>query len=225
MAVEVAQVHSVNPATEERIGTYALHSDRDVDAVLDAAVARFPGWRATSLEDRCAVVAGSGAPPRAPRHPRRVDHRRDGQDARGGACRGGEVRVHVQHWFAAHAPASSPTSPSRATVRAASWPSSRSVPCSRACHGTSRFGRCSASPRRPVAGNCAVLKHASNVSGCALAIGQLFTDAGMPARRLRRDPHPQRPRRGGHRGPTHRGSHPDRERRRGRGAWRRRRRR
>ncbi len=39
MAVELQQMHSVNPATEERIGTYPVHSEREVDAALDAAAA------------------------------------------------------------------------------------------------------------------------------------------------------------------------------------------
>ena len=60
MAVELQQMHSVNPATEERIGTYPVHSERDVDAQLDAAAAAAPGWRATTISDRCAVVARVG---------------------------------------------------------------------------------------------------------------------------------------------------------------------
>ena len=45
MAVELQQMHSVNPATEERIATYPVHSERDVDAALDAAMARRSSWR------------------------------------------------------------------------------------------------------------------------------------------------------------------------------------
>ena len=181
MAVELAQVHSVNPATEERIGTYALHSDREVDAVLDAGAARFPGWRATSLEERCALVAKVGE---------LLLERRDTLAALITAEMGKtlvEARAEVEKcaftcsWFASHAAGfladeSFPSDSARSFV--AFEPLGvvfAGMPWNFPLWQVFRFaapGLC--------AGNCAVLKHASNVSGCALAIGQLFTDAGCP---------------------------------------------
>jgi acyl-CoA reductase-like NAD-dependent aldehyde dehydrogenase len=60
MAVGLQQMHSVNPATEEPIASCPVHSEGEVDTVIDAAVARWPGWRATAIEDRCALIGGVG---------------------------------------------------------------------------------------------------------------------------------------------------------------------
>ena len=181
MAVELQQVHSVNPATEERIGTYPVYSERQVDALLDTATARAPLWRATSIADRCALVARVGE---------LLLERRDALAALITAEMGktlAEARAEVEKcafsctWFSAHAaefladepfPSDSPRSfvafEPLGTVFAG-------MPWNFPLWQVFRFaapGLC--------AGNCAVLKHASNVSGCALAIGELFEDAGFP---------------------------------------------
>ena len=46
----------VNPATEEPCGTVAAGSATDVDRAVTAARGAFPGWSATSVEDRVAVL-------------------------------------------------------------------------------------------------------------------------------------------------------------------------
>ncbi|MDQ6848142.1 MAG: NAD-dependent succinate-semialdehyde dehydrogenase [Candidatus Dormibacteraeota bacterium] len=175
------QLHSVNPATEEHIAAYPVHSERDVDAILDAAAARQPSWRATPVADRCALVSRVGELLRV---------RRDALAGLITAEMGktiGEARAEIEKcaftcdWFAGHAaefladapfPSDSPRSfvafEPLGTVLAG-------MPWNFPLWQVFRFaapGLC--------AGNCAVLKHASNVSGCALAIGELFEDAGFP---------------------------------------------
>jgi acyl-CoA reductase-like NAD-dependent aldehyde dehydrogenase len=181
MAVELQLMHSVNPATEEPIASYPVHSEREVDAVLDAAVARWPGWRATATEDRCALLARLGG---------LLRERRDALAALITTEMGktiAEARAEVEkcaftcEWFADHAPAfladePSPSDSPRSFV--AFEPLGvvlAGMPWNFPLWQVLRFaapGLC--------AGNCAVLKHASNVSGCALAIAELFEQAGFP---------------------------------------------
>ena len=49
-------IEVVNPATEEVIGTLAEGTPADVDAAVAAAVAAFPAWSQTSVEERAKVV-------------------------------------------------------------------------------------------------------------------------------------------------------------------------
>ncbi|HEY2593559.1 MAG TPA: NAD-dependent succinate-semialdehyde dehydrogenase [Chloroflexota bacterium] len=181
MAVELQQMHSVNPATEERIGTYPVHSEREVDALLDAAAVRAPSWRAVPVTERCELVARAGA---------LLLERRDALAALITSEMGktlAEARAEVEkcaftcQWFATHAPGfladeSFPSDSPRSFV--AFEPLGTvfaGMPWNYPLWQVIRFaapGLC--------AGNCAVLKHASNVSGCALALGSLFEDAGFP---------------------------------------------
>ncbi|MBJ7595739.1 MAG: NAD-dependent succinate-semialdehyde dehydrogenase [Candidatus Dormibacteraeota bacterium] len=174
-------MHSVNPATEEHIATYPVHSESDVDAILDAAVARQPSWRTTPIADRCALLSRVG------------ELLRERRDALAGLITAemgktiGEARAEVEKcaftcdWFAAHSPeflADQPFPSDSPRSFVAFEPLGTvlaGMPWNFPLWQVFRFaapGLC--------AGNCAVLKHASNVSGCALAIAELFTDAGFP---------------------------------------------
>ncbi|MDU0292746.1 aldehyde dehydrogenase family protein, partial [Saccharothrix longispora] len=49
-------IEVVNPTTEEVVGTVRAGTAGDVDTAVTRAVAAFPGWAATSVADRLAVV-------------------------------------------------------------------------------------------------------------------------------------------------------------------------
>jgi succinate-semialdehyde dehydrogenase/glutarate-semialdehyde dehydrogenase len=181
MAVQIRAMRSVNPATEEEIATHPAHSEREVDGLLDAAVAAGPGWRATPIEERCALVARAGGLLRE-----RRDALADLITAEMGKTIA-EARAEIEkcaftcEWYAQHAPAfladePSPSDSSRSFV--AFEPLGvvfAGMPWNFPFWQVFRFaapGLC--------AGNCAVLKHASNVSGCAVAIGEVLVDAGIP---------------------------------------------
>ncbi|WP_029056766.1 NAD-dependent succinate-semialdehyde dehydrogenase [Stappia stellulata] len=54
------QIDTVNPATEEVIGTYRLMSDQEVATAVDDCHAAFEAWRLVSLEDRAAKISAIG---------------------------------------------------------------------------------------------------------------------------------------------------------------------
>lgn len=181
MAVEVQAMRSVNPATEEEIASYPVHTERDVDGALDRALARRQGWRTTPIEDRCRLVAAAGDVLR---------QRRDLLAALITAEMGkpiAEARAEVEkcafacQWFAERAPGflADEPSPSDSPRSFVAFEPLGTVfagmPWNFPLWQVFRFaapGLC--------AGNCAVLKHASNVSGCALAIAEVLRDAGFP---------------------------------------------
>ena len=181
MAVELQAMHSVNPATEEEIATYAVDTESQVDAALDRAVSRRRGWRSTSVDERCRLMAAVAALLRARRDPLAAlitaEMGKTITEARGEV----EKCAFACDWFAEHAAAfladdASPSDSSRSFV--AFEPLGTvfaGMPWNFPLWQVFRF----AAPTL-CAGNCAVLKHASNVCGCALAIGDLFRDAGFP---------------------------------------------
>ncbi len=175
------EMRSVNPATEEQVATYPVHSEHEVHARLDAAVAARRGWRAMPIEERCALVASAGAILRE-----RRDRLAELITTEMGKTIA-EARAEVEKcaftcdWFAEHAPAflaDEPTPSDSPRSFVAFEPLGTvlaGMPWNFPLWQVFRF----AAPAL-CAGNCALLKHASNVSGCALAIGEVLVDAGLP---------------------------------------------
>lgn len=182
MAISTAEMRSVNPATEQEIATYAVHDDADVHAVLDAAAAAFRGWSVTRVEERCAIVARVAAVLRERSEPLAAlitaEMGKTIVEARAEV----EKCAFTCAWYADHAPgflADEPMPSDSERSFVAFEPLGTvlaGMPWNFPLWQVFRFaapGLC--------AGNCAVLKHASNVSGCALAIADVLAAAGLPA--------------------------------------------
>ena len=159
--------HSIHQSGDRR-------SPRDPRAHLSAANPEHPGRRARrlprvahpALRPALRAHARGGARAAGPQGRVRADHDpRDGQADRAGRGRGREVRLELRLLRRARRGASWPTSRiATDATRELRRASTRSAWCWRSCRGTSPSGRCSASPRPALmAGNAAVLKHASNV--------------------------------------------------------------
>ncbi|KXU37671.1 succinate-semialdehyde dehydrogenase [Cephaloticoccus primus] len=172
---------SINPATGQRIHIYGVHSSVQIEAALKQARAAFLGWRELAAEARAAA-------------PRKLAHslRKQGDDlaalitAEMGkpitqARAEIEKCARVCDYYARHG----------AGYLADEHPS-----------GAPRQARVVYEPLGPIlaimpwnfpfwqvfrtaapalmAGNTVLLKHAPNTSGCALAVEQVFEDAGLP---------------------------------------------
>jgi succinate-semialdehyde dehydrogenase / glutarate-semialdehyde dehydrogenase len=176
-----ATLRSVNPATGETIREYAQPDDREVAALLQGAQRAFEEWRTTGFRERASLMRRAAA---------RLRERQKGDAALMAAEMGkpvaqgkGEVEkcAWVCDWFAEHAerllaPEDVATDASHSFVAFAPLGVVLAVmPWNFPFWQVVRF----AAPAF-MAGNAGLLKHAGNVSGCALAVEAVFREAGFP---------------------------------------------
>lgn len=174
-------MESWNPATEERVAAYEEWSDAELDATLAAVQRAWRAWRETSFGHRADLMR---------RAARELRDRRD-QFARlmatemGKPVSGGRAEIdkcaqccdYYADTAASHlAPEAIQTDASKSYVRYDPLgPVLAVMPWNFPFWQVFRF----AAPAL-MAGNAGLLKHASNVTGCALAIEDVFRRAGFP---------------------------------------------
>ncbi|URD61513.1 NAD-dependent succinate-semialdehyde dehydrogenase [Sphingomonas sp. KRR8] len=175
------QVRTVNPATGEAGKSYTAHSLDDARAAAKAARAAYGQWRRTSFTDRAAIIRKAAELLRA-----RADDYAALMTAEMGKTLT-EGRAEIEKcafhcdWFADHAEsylANEPVDLGGGEAFVTFNPIGvvlAIMPWNFPFWQVIRF----AAPAL-MAGNGALLKHASNVPGCALAIEEVLHDAGVP---------------------------------------------
>ena len=176
-----ATLRSVNPATGETIREYEQPDDREVAKLLQGAQRAFDEWRRTGFAERASLMRRAAA---------RLRERQKGDAVLMAAEMGKPVaqgRAEVEKcaracdWFADHAerllaPEEVETEASHSFVAFAPLGVVLAVmPWNFPFWQVVRF----AAPAF-MAGNAGLLKHAGNVSGCALAVEAVFREAGFP---------------------------------------------
>jgi succinate-semialdehyde dehydrogenase/glutarate-semialdehyde dehydrogenase len=174
-------LRSVNPATGETLREYPEADERQVAALLQAADRAYAEWRGASFAERAALMRRAAALLRE----RQRDHAVLMAEEMGKPVAQGRGEIEkcawVCDWFAEHAerllvPEDVATDASRSFVTFTPLGVVLAVmPWNFPFWQVVRF----AAPAF-MAGNAGVLKHAGNVSGCALAVEAVFKDAGFP---------------------------------------------
>jgi succinate-semialdehyde dehydrogenase/glutarate-semialdehyde dehydrogenase len=174
-------LQSINPTTEDILGTYDEFSDQQVDAALDQAHEAQRHWRMTSFGERSARLQSVARILRA----QKARFAALATSEMGKPIVEAEAEIEKCAWnceyYAEHA-ASFLADEHVATNAAESYVAFEPLgvvlaimPWNFPFWQVIRF----AAPAL-MAGNGAVLKHASNVPGCALAIEEVFASAGLP---------------------------------------------
>ncbi|PYQ02297.1 MAG: succinate-semialdehyde dehydrogenase [Acidobacteria bacterium] len=172
---------SINPATDELVREYPEPGDKDLAMILAEASCAAAGWRRTSFADRA---------PKMRRAADLLDERKE-ELARlmaiemGKPLAGGRSEAEKCAWVCRYyadnaerflAPEVVATDAGKSFVAFLPLgPVLAIMPWNFPFWQVFRF----AAPAL-MAGNAGLLKHAGNVSGCALAIEQIFKDAGFP---------------------------------------------
>ncbi|HEV7505797.1 MAG TPA: NAD-dependent succinate-semialdehyde dehydrogenase [Thermoanaerobaculia bacterium] len=172
---------AVNPATGKLIRDYPGHDDTQVDEILARAEAAFPSWRKVPFGERSRLMTRVADLLRD----RAGDYGRTMTEEMGKTIAASEAEIDKCAWvcdfYAEHAerflaPETVATDATRSFVRYDPLgPVLAIMPWNFPFWQLFRF----AAPAL-MAGNVGLLKHASNVPGCALAIEEVFRDAGFP---------------------------------------------
>lgn len=182
MATEVARFHSINPATEAEIETFDTTSPSDVDDTLDSAVRAWRDWGRMPIGERTLRLHAVAAVLR-----RDVELHAETITAEMGKPLH-EARAEVEKsafccdYFAEQAPrflADEPAPSDSAASFITFDPLGTVLACMPWNFPYWQVFRCIAPAL--MAGNCVVLKHAANVTRCALRIEAAVRDAGVPA--------------------------------------------
>ena len=174
-------IHSVNPATGETLETYEETGPRELEKILARAQEVFLEWRTVPFADRALRMRKAAELLRR----RQTEHARTMTLEMGKPIVQAEAEVEkcasVCDYYAEHAESFLAKQP-RATEASSSYVRFDPLgavlavmPWNFPFWQVFRF----AAPAL-VAGNVGILKHASNVPGCSLAIEQVFRDAGFP---------------------------------------------
>jgi len=174
-------IESINPATGELIERFTPYTPSKVAAALAACFGAWQGWRERPMDERATLMHRAAEVLRATRE----DHARTMSEEMGKPIREARGEVEKCAWVcdyyadtaATHlAPQPGESDGSQAYVRFDPLgPILAVMPWNFPYWQVFRF----AAPAL-MAGNAALLKHASNVPRCALAIERLFRDAGFP---------------------------------------------
>lgn len=176
-----ALLRSVNPTDGSLIREYAEATPEEVAAALAAAARAFELWRRTTFAERASALRRSGALLRERRDElARLMALEMGKPVAQGRAEADKCAWVCEH-YAEHAerclaPEAAPTDASKSYVAFEPLgPVLAVMPWNFPLWQVFRF----AAPAL-AAGNVGLLKHASNVSGCALAIEEVLHAAGVP---------------------------------------------
>jgi succinate-semialdehyde dehydrogenase/glutarate-semialdehyde dehydrogenase len=172
----------VDPSTGTRIETYEEHTESDVTEALNRSIEAFDSWRARSIRDREQLLAAAGDVLRDNKREYAETMTREMgkpiSQAIGEVEKCAWVCDHYAEYASTYLDPDSHPSPPGSTVKTEYEPLGpvlAVMPWNFPFWQVFRF----AAPYL-TAGNVGLLKHASNVPGCALAIENVFREAGYP---------------------------------------------
>ena len=174
-------MQAINPATDEVVATYDEMAPAEVDAIVGSVDQAVTGWRRASFAERATPMRKAAAILREDAGDyARLMAREMGKPLRDGIAEAQKCALACEY-FAEHAARFLAREPVATEARASFVTFNplgvvlAVMPWNFPFWQVFRF----AAPAL-MAGNGAVLKHASNVPGCALAIEQVFRRAGFP---------------------------------------------
>jgi succinate-semialdehyde dehydrogenase/glutarate-semialdehyde dehydrogenase len=175
------RIESVNPATNERIQSYEETAPQEVDRAIECAQDAFLAWRRTDFSTRARLMNAAAGVLREGSE----EYSRIMTEEMGKTIAGSRAEVEKCAWVCEYYAEKAEEFLSRETVETDASRSFVSfqplgvilavMPWNFPFWQVFRF----AAPGL-MAGNAGILKHASNVPGCALAIEEIFRKAGLP---------------------------------------------